>query len=293
MHQVGLAQPDAAVQEQRVEGDPVILGDPAGGGVGQFVRPTRDEAVEGEARVQRCAELRDQVAAGRGLLGTGFPAFGVRVGVGVDIEVHADAGEAVADLVVDAEDALQVHVAFERRLDRPQLDAAMLGDGGDTGRQTAGQARQHDLDRRRRLVLGREHFRMVGFNCKALAARLLFAETEEAADGRPAMRAVHPLARGAPGELRGLGGRVQRLAGTEQCLHIDTVVHLPGCVLNGILRHFFILSCVLCPSPPRDQVRSVVRMVPGLVASPSPLTNGEALHQFGFRARRKLFQWFQ
>ena len=55
MHQVGLAQADAAVKEQRVEGDRPAFGHPAGGGMGQLVRLADDEAVEGEAGIQRGA----------------------------------------------------------------------------------------------------------------------------------------------------------------------------------------------------------------------------------------------
>src|ERR1700722_12302844 len=39
----------------------------------------------------------------------------------INIVRHADALEAVADLVIDAEDALQIHIAFNGRLDRLQL----------------------------------------------------------------------------------------------------------------------------------------------------------------------------
>ena len=62
--------------------------------------------------------------------------------------------EAVADVGVDAEDAVQVHVALDARLDRVELDAAVLGDGGDAGGEAARQRREHDLDRRRPVVGG-------------------------------------------------------------------------------------------------------------------------------------------
>ena len=66
MHQMGLAEPDAAVEEQRVERHRVnragaSLGDPPGGGMGQFVGFADDEVLEGEARVER-QELRPVVA---------------------------------------------------------------------------------------------------------------------------------------------------------------------------------------------------------------------------------------
>src|SRR5262249_43329988 len=53
------------------------------------------------------------------------------LGAGIDLVGNANAAEAVAHIVVDAEDALNVHVAFDRRLDRAQLDIAVLSDGGD------------------------------------------------------------------------------------------------------------------------------------------------------------------
>ena len=55
MHQVGLAEPDAAIKEQRVEraepdGRDGGLGDAPGGGMGELVRLADDEMIEGEAR---------------------------------------------------------------------------------------------------------------------------------------------------------------------------------------------------------------------------------------------------
>jgi hypothetical protein len=53
VHQVRLAQADAAIEEQRVEGDRPAFGHAARGGMGQLVRLADDEAVEGEARIQQ------------------------------------------------------------------------------------------------------------------------------------------------------------------------------------------------------------------------------------------------
>src|SRR5262245_16407198 len=48
------------------------------------------------------------------------------LGVGVDVVGDLDAAETVAHIAVDAEDALDVHVALDRRRHRAQLDIAML-----------------------------------------------------------------------------------------------------------------------------------------------------------------------
>ena len=69
VHQVGLAEADAAIQEQRVEADRAAFGHAAGGGMGQFVRLADDETVEGEARIQRGA---GQLVLGRRGRGRGL-----------------------------------------------------------------------------------------------------------------------------------------------------------------------------------------------------------------------------
>ena len=92
-----------------------------------------------------------------------------------------------------------------RRLDRLQLDVAVLGDRGDAGGQAARQPDQHIFDRRRALVLGREDLGMVGIEREGRLAVLLLAQTVEALDGRMAVGAVLPFAGRAPLELRGLG----------------------------------------------------------------------------------------
>ena len=55
MHQVGLAQTHAAIEEQRVKGHRPALCHPAGGGMRELVGLTHDKAVKGKAGVQRGA----------------------------------------------------------------------------------------------------------------------------------------------------------------------------------------------------------------------------------------------
>src|SRR5205807_510389 len=62
--------------------------------------------------------------------------------VGVDLVGYLDATEAIADIAVDAEDALDIHVPFDGRRHGAQLDVSMLGDSGNTSRQTACQPNQ-------------------------------------------------------------------------------------------------------------------------------------------------------
>ncbi len=61
VHEVGLAEADTPIEEERIEGDRTALGNPAGSGMGELVRLADHEIVKGEARV----ELR----AGQCLLG--------------------------------------------------------------------------------------------------------------------------------------------------------------------------------------------------------------------------------
>ena len=57
VHQVGLAEPDAAVEEQRVERRRGELGDALGGGERELVGLADDEVLEGAARVERGADV--------------------------------------------------------------------------------------------------------------------------------------------------------------------------------------------------------------------------------------------
>ena len=76
---MGLAQADAAIQEQRVEALAGRLGGHApGAGMGEFVRLADDEIVEGEARVERCQA--DIAAIFGGRVGARFRPVGSETG---------------------------------------------------------------------------------------------------------------------------------------------------------------------------------------------------------------------
>ena len=79
---------------------------------------------------------------------------------------------------------LDVHLAFELRLDRPQLDAAILRDGGDAGGEAAREADEHVLDRRDAVVLRGEDLRDGRRRTSLGLVLLLLAEAEEALDRR-------------------------------------------------------------------------------------------------------------
>ena len=86
---------------------------------------------------------------------------------------------------------------------------------------------EHQLDRRRALVLRGEDLGMVGVEREfRLVAMLLAPRPKKPFDGGTAVRAVHPFAARAPLESRGLRGLGQRLAGAEQRRDVDAVVHL-------------------------------------------------------------------
>src|SRR3989304_4652944 len=59
VHEVGLAEPDAAVDEQWVVDVPGVLGHRETGGVSQLVRRPDDEVLEREARVEPRLERRE------------------------------------------------------------------------------------------------------------------------------------------------------------------------------------------------------------------------------------------
>jgi hypothetical protein len=100
------------------------------------------------------------------------------------------------DVAVGPEDPADVARALDRRLDRAQLDAAVLRDGGHAGRQAAGQADDEVLDRRDAVVGGREDLGVAGLDRPLILVGLLFTEAEEALDVDLAVHAFLPLGGG-------------------------------------------------------------------------------------------------
>src|SRR5262252_2851854 len=174
----------------------------------RHVRRVRDHVVDGGAFLRLGHDGAD-------LLGTR---------VGLDVIRHLDPVEAVANVAVDAEDPLDVHAAFQRRRHRVQLDVAILRDGCDARGQATRQPAEHHLDRGGSVVFGGEDLRVIGVERELRAVPLLLAEPEEALDRGAAVRSPQPLTLRAPLELgagRGLG---QCRSGSEQRVHIDTIV---------------------------------------------------------------------
>src|SRR6266508_3799890 len=77
----------------------------------------------------------------------------VRCRIGVDVVRQLDTAEPVTDVAVDPENALHVHLTFERRRHPVQLDLPVLCHRGDARCQAAGETDEHVLDRRRPVVL--------------------------------------------------------------------------------------------------------------------------------------------
>src|SRR4051794_25448864 len=161
---------------------------------------------KGSANLDRdIRRVGNDVVHGRSLLGLGDDRLDLVGGrVGVDVVGHLDAAEPVANVTVDPENAGYVHVAFECRSYRAELDLPVLSDGGDTGGEAACESHQHVLDGRRPIVFGGEYLGMISVEVVHLPVLLLFAETEETLDGRRAVGAIAPGAIGAPLELSGL-----------------------------------------------------------------------------------------
>src|SRR4029079_7925345 len=100
--------------------------------------------------------------------------------VRVDGERPLGGVEAVANIAVGTEDPADVVRALDRRLDRAQLDAAVLRDGRDSPRQAARQADEEVFDRRDAVVLRREDLGVVRFERPLVVVALLLPETEKA-----------------------------------------------------------------------------------------------------------------
>src|SRR5690606_5965156 len=112
-------------------------------------------------------------------------------------------------------------------LDALELDAAVLRDGRDTGREASGERREHGLDGGRSVVFGGEGLGVVTLEHEGLLVLVLLAETREALDGLAGVRAADPLRGRLPGELCGLGGLTQSVTGAQERVAVDSVVD--GC----------------------------------------------------------------
>src|SRR5215468_3146159 len=97
--------------------------------------------------------------------------------------MNADSAEAIAHVVVDAEDALNVHVGLERGLDRMELYPAPLGDRGNARREATRKTGEDEFDGSRSIVPGRKDLWVVCLDRESLAAGLLSSKPEEIADG--------------------------------------------------------------------------------------------------------------
>src|SRR4029077_16401888 len=145
-------------------------------------------------------------------------------GFGVDMEGDLDVVVAITYVAVDAKDAVQIHLALELRLDRAQLDAAVLRHGRHARRQAARKTHEHQLDGGRPLVLGGENLRVIGFEGKLGLVPLLVPEPMESLDGGSGVGTLLPPAGRTPGELCGLGRALQRLPCGQQCVDVDAVI---------------------------------------------------------------------
>src|SRR5262245_59614495 len=155
----------------------------------------------------------DDVVDGRALLRLRDEGLDVLLRcVRVDLERDLDVVVAVPHVAVDAENAADVYLAFEGRLDRTQLDAAVLRDRCDAGRETARETDEDVLDRRDAAILGREDLRMIGLERGLRLVLLLLAESVETVDVGFAVGAALPLAGRPPREFGCVGGAFQRFA---------------------------------------------------------------------------------
>ena len=136
--------------------------------------------------------------------------FGRRVGV--DVEAHGDAAEAVADVGIGAEDAEDVHVALDRRRDRAQLDPAILGHGGDAGGEATASATSTISTGVAPWSSEAKHSGWSASNVNGTRG-CAPGRGRRSRHGRLAVGAVAPTACRAPGELGGLGCRRSALRG--------------------------------------------------------------------------------
>src|SRR4029453_6853097 len=116
-------------------------------------------SVDADEDVRR---IGDDVEYGRSLLRLGYQCLDVvLICISAYIEMNPDTAKAIAHLVVDTENALNIHVRLERRLYRAELYAAPLSNGGNACREAAGKTGEYKFYRSRRIIFRCEELRMV------------------------------------------------------------------------------------------------------------------------------------
>jgi hypothetical protein len=133
--------------------------------------------------------------------------------VGIDLIGHLDATEAIADVLVYAEDALNIHISFDDCRDGSQLNIAVLGNRGNSRCQATRQSDQDIFNRRGPFVLGGENLGMVGVKAESSFVLLFLAQAIKALDRGIAVRPVLPFASCSPLEQRSLWSLAERLPG--------------------------------------------------------------------------------
>ncbi len=144
VHEMGLAEADAAIEEERVERHRVRFGDAPGCGMGELVRLADHEVLEGEARIERGGEARAHVGLGLAAVGGGMvglhPGAGCRLPRALDDELdqahrgilalpqRADAVRVVArdPIAHEARGRAEPHQADLERLEGQRLEPALI-----------------------------------------------------------------------------------------------------------------------------------------------------------------------
>src|SRR5262249_49522612 len=135
--------------------------------------------------------------------------------VTLDVEADADSLVAVADLVREAKNALEVDVSLDSRLNRREVHTPHCSDVADAGGDTRGEAVEEELDWRRPTVLADEHRRMIRSVRELRFVFVLAAGAAERLDARLAVRSALPRVAGAEPELGESRGSLDDVDGRE------------------------------------------------------------------------------
>jgi hypothetical protein len=110
---------------------------------------------------------------------------------------------------------------------------------------------QDELDGRRPVVVPDEHRRVIGAEHERSLVLSFLAHAEEVADGRAAVRAVHPLVVGTELELRCRRGLLDGVEGGEQRRGVDTVAQRGIGLCDGhcFLFLFVVVDLEVMPRP--------------------------------------------
>jgi len=152
--------------------------------------------------------------------------------IGFDLEFDPDPLVSIANVLVEGKKSVQIKIAFQRRLDFFDVNAARRGVIDHGRSQTRCEGVKQMFDGISASVLPEQDWRLIGLQHKGFRSRLLPASTVKGVRGRGVLATVHPLVMNAKLEFRDGRSCLDDIDGFIQVVNRDSVDRL--CSMSAV-----------------------------------------------------------